>query len=128
MNNVAFKQVLFFIKKVLITQVGIFFMVLVAIENAVSLSLRPYILKVILNRLTEYPNENILENLKFPVLGYFTLIFVTTTTSQVYRYFIDTQMIPHMRNKIGNYTLGYFLEHSYRYFQNNLGYLLKKLI
>ena len=35
MNNVAFKQVLFFIKKVLITQVGIFFMVLVAIENAV---------------------------------------------------------------------------------------------
>ena len=120
MNNVVFKQVLFFIKKVFSNSGWyISIMVLVAIENAVSLSLRPYILKVILNRLTEYPNENILENLKFPVLGYFTLIFVTTTTSQVYRYFIDTQMIPHMRNKIGNYTLGYFLEHSYRYFQNN---------
>ena len=50
MNNVVFKQVLFFIKKVFSNSGWyISIMVLVAIENAVSLSLRPYILKVILN-------------------------------------------------------------------------------
>jgi ATP-binding cassette subfamily B protein len=107
---------------------GLFVMICVAIIWALEVSLSPYILKVIINCLTEYPSSSILEHIVFPALAYFSLGVVFTTNFRFYDYFVNIKMIPALRQKIASYILSVLLQQSHHYYQNNFaGSLANKL-
>src|ERR1700694_1210535 len=71
-------------------------MVLMAVFWAIDLSLRPYILKVILNRLAENHGGDVFSYLATPVLFFIFLAFFMTTVSRVYGYYVEIEMIPRL--------------------------------
>lgn len=94
-------------------------MFLVAIVWAVDLSLRPYLLKVILNRVTNTPEQQIFVILAMPVLAYLLMSFLMSSMFRMYDYFLQYKMMPHLRQKISNTHMHYLLGHSHHYYQNN---------
>ncbi len=97
--------------------IGVMFVV--AIIWAVDLSLRPYLLKIILNRVAEYPHQEIWVYLATPVTIYFAMTVLMTSTFRVYDYFVVTKMIPRLRQKTANTIFGHLLNQSHHYYQNN---------
>ena len=98
---------------------GLVAMVCVAIVWAVEVSLSPYLLKVIINRLIEYPSHSIVEYLAFPALAYISVSILFSTNFRIYDYFVNIKMIPSLRQKIANHILSVLLQQSHRYYQNN---------
>lgn len=95
-------------------------MIGVAIIWAVEVSLRPYVLKIILNRITEYPSITIIDYIFYPALAYLFLGILFSTTFRFYDYFIKIKMIPVLKQNITNYVLSILLQQSHRYYQNHL--------
>lgn len=97
--------------------IGIMF--LVSIAFAINLSLSPYILKIILDRLSKSFSEDIFIYIGGPLLVYFSLTLSMTTLFRCYDYFIQIKMIPQLRKKITSSTFDYILKHDHEYYQNN---------
>ena len=77
-KNISTKQVLSFIYKVSRPfWWGIFIMFFVAVVWAIIISVRPYILKIMLNRIAEVPPQDIFEYLAAPALAYLFFSFGT---------------------------------------------------
>jgi ATP-binding cassette subfamily B protein len=93
-------------------------MVFMAVFWAVDLSLRPYILKVILNRLAENHGGDIFSYLAVPVLFFMFLAFFMTTLSRIYGYYVEIDMIPRLRQQLAQTAFGSFLKQSHSFFQN----------
>ncbi len=98
--------------------VGIFIMFWTALAWSADLSIKPYLLKVILNRLPEGTQENVFTNLVVPIVLYLVMYLILTTTFRLYNYFIEVKMIPEMRQKIANDALGLLVDKSHNYYQN----------
>ncbi|HQS84823.1 MAG TPA: ABC transporter ATP-binding protein [Alphaproteobacteria bacterium] len=102
-------------------------MVLTSSIWAIDLSVRPYILKEILNRLPESKDQNIFDALAIPVLLYLGMYLLMTTSFRLYGYFVEIKMLPNLRAKIANDSLRLLLDKSHTYYQNNYaGSLTKK--
>lgn len=97
--------------------IGIMF--LVSSIFAINLSLSPYILKVILDRLSKSFSEDIFTYIGTPILIYFSLTLTMTTLFRCYDYFVQIKMIPQLRKKITSSTFDYILRHDHEYYQNN---------
>lgn len=97
--------------------VGIMFFV--AITWAFEISLRPYIIKVIVNRVAELPKEQIIAAVWIPACIYVLVIFTMSTIFRLYGYFVEINMIPKLRKHIAHYIFNHLLYHSHRYYQNN---------
>lgn len=123
------KRVFLFIIKMISTFFGsIMLMFLVGSVWAIDLSLRPYILKIILNRIVEYPAHSIFEYLMLPVGAYLLMSFLHSSVFRLYSYFIDIKMIPYLRQNITKSIFDSLLKHSYYYYQNNFtGNLVNKV-
>lgn len=93
-------------------------MVFMAIFWAVDLSLRPYILKVILNRLAENPGGDVFSYLAVPVIAFLFLAFVMPTLSRVYGYYVEIDMIPRLRQQLAQGAFRRFLKQSHSFYQN----------
>lgn len=114
------KQVLLFIIKIISPFFAyIMTMLLVAVVWAIDFSLRPYILKIILNRIVEYPAHRIFEYLMLPVGIYLLMLFLHTSAFRFYSYFIQIKMIPSLRQNIIKSIFDVLLKHSHYYYQNN---------
>ena len=99
-----------------------------AIIFATNLSLTPYILKVILDRLSDPSVENIFTYIGGPLLIYFFLTLFMTSLFRCYDYFVQIKMIPQLRNKITSSIFSYILNHDHDYYQNNFsGSLTNKI-
>jgi ATP-binding cassette subfamily B protein len=91
----------------------------VALIWAVDLSLRPYLIKIILNRVSDSPRGEIFSVLAAPVGIYFLMTFLFPTMFRVYGYFVDIKMVPLLRKKIGTSIFETLLNQSHSYYQSN---------
>jgi ATP-binding cassette, subfamily B, bacterial len=98
---------------------AIFVMFWVACFWAVDLSLRPYLLKIILNLLTTGAANSVFEDLTIPVAIYLSMYFVMTSSFRLYGYFVELKMIPRLRQRIADHALNLLLDKSHTYYQNN---------
>lgn len=93
-------------------------MLLVSFVWAIDLSARPYILKVMLDRVAELPRTEILGALFFPALIFLALSFIMSSSFRLYDYFVLYNMIPSMRKKITQSAITHLLQQSQRFYQN----------
>lgn len=100
--------------------IPIFTMIFVAFLCAIDFSLRPYLLKEILNRFSAAPPEAIFDYLAPPTALYLIIYLLMTTTYRLYGYFVEVKMIPNLRKKIATESVGLLVEKSHNYYQNNL--------
>jgi len=101
---------------------------LVACVWAIDVSLRPYILKVILNRVTEAPSQEIFTYLAFPAAAWLLMSFLLSSIFRLYGYFVEIKMIPDLRQKIAYSCFDGLLEQSHYYYQNQFsGSLVNKV-
>lgn len=120
MHDITTKQVFSFILKMIRPfPMAISIMFLVAISWAVDLSIRPYVLKVILNRLSEFSEQDVFSYLTVPALIYLLLSFAMSTIFRLYGYFVEVKMIPTLRLRIAHSSFGKFLDQSHQFYQNN---------
>lgn len=107
---------------------GLTVMFCVATIWSAQVSLGPYVLKIILNRLTESSSTSIAEYIFYPALAFLSLTALTSTIFRFYGYFVQIKMIPYLRQKITNYIFSSLLQQSHHYYQNNFaGSLANKL-
>jgi ATP-binding cassette subfamily B protein len=116
---VTSKKILsFMIKNLKQFPVSIIVIFWVSCVSSIELSLRPYLLKVILNRLAEGSQKDVLIYLDTPILLYLGMTFLLSRSFRLYCYFVEYKMIPRMREKIANNALGMLIYKSHTYYQN----------
>ena len=94
-------------------------MFLVAIIWAIDISIRPYLIKIILNRLSSAGNQNIYFYVGAPVILYLSMYFLMNSTFRLYEYFVEIKMIPNLRTSIAVASLSALMNKNYSYYQNN---------
>ncbi len=112
----AFKYI---IKCVRPFHAAIFVMFSVAIFWAVDLSLRPFILKIILNKVAEGSAENIFSYLSVSAISYALMSFLAPVFFRLHGYFVEIQMTPRLRERISNEALNDLLDQSHSYYQRS---------
>ncbi len=129
MNNITAKQIAsYVINAIKPFPLPIFSMVMAAVIWAVDLSLRAYLLKVILNRLASSEQHNIFTNLIVPIIFYLGLYLLLSISFRLYNYFVEIKMIPALRAKIANDALELLVDKSQNFYQNNFsGSLTNKI-
>ncbi len=119
-NDLSAKDIVLFIYKALLPfRRSIIIMYLVAIAWAIDLSLRPYVLKIIVDRISQPLNQNVFNTVGFPVAIYFAMTFIYLTLFRIYGYVIEVKMIPNLRRNIANLSFSSLLKQSYAYYQSN---------
>ncbi|MCX5925078.1 MAG: ABC transporter ATP-binding protein [Candidatus Dependentiae bacterium] len=98
---------------------ALFIMILTALIWALDLSLRPYLLKLIIDRISDTSNHDIFNSVGSLVIIYFLMTFIYASTGRFYGYFVEIKMIPTMRRNIANISFTSLLKQSYSYYQNN---------
>jgi ATP-binding cassette subfamily B protein len=90
-----------------------------AVISAASVSVTPYLMKIILNRITEDSAVDVFAYLATPVAIYLGMHLLMGVTYRSYDYFVTIHMIPRLRKKLCSQGLGELLDKSHNYFQNN---------
>jgi ATP-binding cassette subfamily B protein len=85
-----------------------------------SVSMNPYLLKVILNFLAYGSPTELRNKLVLPIGLYLGMEVALNVARRLYDYFVNIQMLPHMREKIMADALGKLLEQDHEYFQDKL--------
>ncbi len=91
----------------------------VSIFWAVDLSLRPFILKIILNKVAEGSAENIFSYLAVPAISYALMSLLAPVFFRLHGYFVEIQMTPRLRERISNEALSDLLDQSHSYYQRS---------
>ena len=94
-------------------------MFLVAVIWSVDLSVRPYLIKTILNRLADGSQTDVFHYLAGPIALYLFMYVSLTTSFRAYGYFVEIKMIPKLRERIANDAFGLLVDKSHNYYQNN---------
>lgn len=107
-------------------EIGIF--ALVAFIYAVDIVIQPYLIKVIIDRITEFPKvSNYFLLLFWPSCLFIIVALITTLVYRIWDY-LYLKIFPEIRASIINYMANYAYSHSYEYFQNNFaGNLANKI-
>jgi ATP-binding cassette subfamily B protein len=121
MEHISTKQVFLFIwRAVRSFPVGLTIMVITALIWAIELSLKPYLLRIIIDRISVAPAEAIFEYVSIPTILYFMMTFLYSTGFRVYEYYVNIKMTPLLRTKIADATFELLLNQDAHYYQNNL--------
>ncbi|MBA3604340.1 MAG: ABC transporter ATP-binding protein [Parachlamydiaceae bacterium] len=97
---------------------ALFSMFFVAFVWAIDLSVRPYVLKMMIDRIGDLPREEVLGALAFPALLFIALSFTLSSSFRLYDYFVQYKMIPSLRKKIAVNAISHLLQQSHHYYQN----------
>ncbi|MCS5712359.1 ATP-binding cassette domain-containing protein [Candidatus Berkiella aquae] len=91
--------------------------IFVAIVWAIDISLRPYLIKVILNTIADSPHEKVVENLWVPA-GFY--LFVSITVVIVFRYYdwVALKLFPGIKKMICMILMDRMMDHSHQTYQN----------
>ena len=129
MHNVTTKESLKFILKACSHfKRGSFVMLLVALAWAIDSSLGPYLIKIMLDRVSTGLRSEAIEFLMMPAIAYICLGLTMSIIFRFYNYCVEIVMMPLMRQKIANHIFGYVTQHSHNYYQNNFsGSLANKI-
>jgi ATP-binding cassette subfamily B protein len=95
-------------------------LILVSLLWAVHVSITPYVLKLLIDRVTNYQGDfSQLSNIMFwPAISYVALSLMLGITFRFYDYII-LKLMPNLRRDIQQQMLFYLEGHSHNYFQNN---------
>lgn len=101
--------------------------ILVQLTWAIDLSLRPYILKVIIDRLQTTTKLTVIDDLSGPIILYIFMSFIVITMFRIYDY-IYLNLSPMLKRHIGDLLMQRMMQHSMLVFQNNFaGNLASKI-
>lgn len=91
--------------------------IFVAIVWAIDISLRPYLIKVILDTIAEAPHTQVVERLWIPA-GFY--LFVSITVVIVFRYYdwIALRLFPGIKKYVGMLLMDRMMDHSHQMYQN----------
>lgn len=118
-NQVNVKQVWEYIGNIVKQfPLGISVMVIVSVVGAIDLSLRPYLLKIILDHAASEDVANIFSNLAVPAILYIGINLLLSTCYRFYDYFANIKMKPAMRKKIAQESFSALLEKSHQFYLN----------
>ena len=112
----AFKYI---IKTIKHFPLGISVMFCTAIIYAVDLSVRPYLLKIILNHATENNHQDTFSYITIPVLLYLFMFFLVSSLQRLHNYFVAIKTIPFLREKVANEAIGALIDKSHYFYQSN---------
>lgn len=94
---------------------------------AVDLSLRPYLLKIIINKIPEITQETVVQELATPIVFYMGMSFLVTTMFRFYDY-IWLMFNPLLKRHLGSVLMNKMMMHSLTLFQNHFaGNLANKI-
>jgi ATP-binding cassette subfamily B protein len=110
---------LFLIRLIRPFKFNISVMFMVAIFWAIDLSVRPYLLKIILNRLTNTSPSETFHILLIPILAYLGMGILLSFLYRMYGYFVEIKMIPYLRQNIAMKMFNHLLGHCHSYYQDN---------
>lgn len=103
-------------------------MLIVAIFWAIDVSLRPYLLKIILDTIVSAPKADLLVSVGVPIFWYLFMCFMLSTVFRLYDYYVNYKMIPEMRRNIALTAIQKLLGQSHEFYQNNFtGSLVNKV-
>lgn len=114
-NKQIFRYIFHIVKPFVIS---IYIMLFTSIVTAVDASLRPYLLKIILNRVASNTKQDIFIDIATPILLFLIAVFFRNFMYRIYGYFIDIKTIPNLRAKIASESLDLLLDKSHGYYQN----------
>jgi len=119
MRKTSTKQMISFIFEVLKSYyTGIGVMIFTAIGWSICLNLRPYLVKVIIDKIPTFPKEALLSNLSIEILAFIFLIFIYQSIFRIYEYFVNIRMIPNLRKTIAEYANKLLLRQSHSFYQD----------
>ncbi len=107
----------------------LFFFILVSIIGAVEISLSPYLLKIIIDVVSQFSSdsEGLLPALMIPVILYSSMSLILNLNFRIYDY-ASLRLYPRLKADITKDMYSYLIKHSDSFFQNNFsGSLTKKI-
>ncbi len=116
----SIKHLFLFVKPLLKSfKLCLFVMFFVSVVWAVDQSLRPYVLKMIIDGISNSSRENVFASVGLLSLVYFLILFFCSSMMRLYGYFVEIKMIPNMRKHIADNCVNLLFAQSYTYYQNN---------
>lgn len=117
MHAINTKQVFSFLYKLALQfQFPLAIMICATLMRAIDVAVRPYILKIIINRLADNAGQDPFVFLAIPVLLYVAQMLIMATMHRLYNYYVDIKMVPDMRQKITTNIFKYLLGQSHSFF------------
>lgn len=129
-EKVTTKEIIKFIYEVLKPyKTSLYVMLFVAFIWPIDLSMRPYVLKLIIDKLSSLvTGENVFESVGYLAILFFLLNFTLSLSFRLYDYFVLIKMIPNIRKSIALNSFSLLLKQNYSYYQNNFsGSLTNKI-
>jgi ATP-binding cassette subfamily B protein len=109
-------------------KLGIAVLVLAAVAWGFDLTIRPYLLKIMIDRVSTSENQNLMLILAWPAVGYIFMLFLFNIVFRVLDY-VSLKIFPAFKSDVILAATDYLEHHSYRYFQDNFsGNLSKKIM
>lgn len=102
---------------------------LVAILHSIEISLNPYLLKVLINTVTQFPTDQakMVAAILLPAAIYIALPMLLNFNLRLFQY-INLRLYPDIKASVGKDVFSYLLHHSHDFFQNTYtGSLTKKI-
>jgi len=92
---------------------------LVAIIWSIDMSLSPYLLKIMINAVSQFSNDKskAVAMILFPAIAYIALFIIFILNWRIYDY-INLKLYPALKATVTKDMFAYMLNHSYSYFQN----------
>ena len=114
----TFPFILYFLKPYFLECLG---MLIIGVLWSIDLSLRPYLIKIMLDKLEMVsPHADLFTELMVPALTYIALGFGINFVYRIYDY-LSLRLMPSLYNDIVIKVLDYTEQHSHSYFQNHFG-------
>lgn len=94
---------------------------------AANVSIRPYLIKIILNKVSSFTQEDKAWYLLLPILTYLSMSLLMEITCRLYD-FLSLKIFPELKKSITNKLMIATIEHDYAFYQNNFtGSLVSKI-
>lgn len=95
-------------------------MFLLSVVWATDMSLRPYLMKLIIDVVSERPAVGILRHIINPAVAYLSILFLLSFFIILYQYSVRVKMMPRLRRRIIRTAFDTLLKKSHEYYQRNL--------
>ncbi|MGL9726020.1 MAG: ABC transporter ATP-binding protein [Wolbachia sp.] len=86
---------------------------------AIDISFSPYLVKIIIDRVSISDADNLFRNIATPAISYVLILFSLECLARLYGYFFEIKMIPNLRKNIVKSSIETLLDQDNSYYQNN---------
>ncbi|WP_265042179.1 ABC transporter ATP-binding protein [Wolbachia endosymbiont (group B) of Melanostoma mellinum] len=119
MGNITKKQVLGFIIRMLYPfKWEIILMCVIALVWAIDVSLSPYLVKMIIDRVSTPDTKELFHSVTATAIFYMLILFLIACIHRVYDYLVNIRLIPNLHKKVNDFIFKMLLSKSHSYYQN----------